>query len=82
MVKDSSIIKDHASKEIRKWWNVRGNVTLLIPISINYLPYHKFCRILREGKRQHLTGLAFSISRDRKMVIEISSEITFTAVLG
>lgn len=55
MAKASSIIKCHASKEIRKLLNVEGNVTLPIPISLNYLPYHEFCQILREGKGLHLT---------------------------
>ena len=27
MVKASFIIKNHVFKEIRKWWNVEGNVT-------------------------------------------------------
>lgn len=83
MVKASPIIKHHASKEIRKWWNVEVNVTCLFPsVLIIYrtlsfvwsLENIKACMSQTHGKKQ---GQQNGCQNE-----DFCHEITFTAVFG
>lgn len=83
MVKASSIIKHHASKEIRKWWNVEVSVTCPFPsVLIIYrimsfvgsLEKIKACISQTHGKKQ--------AQQNGYRNEDFCHEITFTAVFG